>query len=409
MNKELLRINNKETAVQISNNSIKAIRNKDIVKVGARIYDKGLIGVSGQYGDDNVENILKKAENNLRLNIKYPCDISKNININVKDETVKLDDTIIHQAEEFVDELSSLVKELGFVASGTINISQEEVKLANDENLSCSMMRKSLDILIILKEIGSANIFDTGYSLSAKRFDKDLMLKEIGNMCRAHKNPVEVPVNEEGKVRCIFTEDSNILKFFINELRGEKIGTKSSFFNNKFGEKLFGENVTLYLENNVEERGLPFDYEGTLIKGEEDALIKNGVLKIGYADKRTAEKYDLKNTGSGFGDFNGVPELMAPNITLKRGEKTISELIDGKPAILVVECGGGDFTSDGGYGTPVQVAYVFDGEKFIGRIPEISIKSNIYDMYGKDFVGVPKNNLNSESLSKIVVMDMKVN
>lgn len=61
MNKELLRINNKETAVQISNNSIKAIRNKDIVKVGARIYDKGLIGVSGQYGDDNVEDILKKG------------------------------------------------------------------------------------------------------------------------------------------------------------------------------------------------------------------------------------------------------------------------------------------------------------------------------------------------------------
>ncbi|MCI6275340.1 MAG: metallopeptidase TldD-related protein [Clostridium sp.] len=409
MNKELIRINDKETAVQISNNSIKAIRNKDIVKVGARVYSNGLIGVYGQYGDDKIDDIFGKAESNLKLNIKYPCEVSKGITINIKDEIVKIDDTILNKVEDFVEELGALVKELGFVASGTISISEEEVKITNDYDLNCVMSKKGLIIMVILKEIGTANIFDTGYLLNAKEFDKDLMLKEISDICRAHKNFVDVPVNEEGKVRCIFTEDSDILKFFINELRGEKIGTKSSFFNNKFGEKLFDEKFTLYLENNVDEGGVPFDYEGTLIKGKEEALVENGVLQMGYADKRTAEKYGLKNTGSGFGDFNGVPELMAPNLTLKRGEKTLVDLLDGKPSILVVECGGGDFTSDGGYGTPIQVAYVFDGKNFIGRIPEISVKSNIYDMYGKDFIGVPKDNLNPVSLSKLAVIDMKVN
>lgn len=409
MNKELIRINDKETAVQISNNSIKAIRNKDIVKVGARVYSNGLIGVYGQYGDDKIDDIFCKAESNLKLNIKYPCEVSKGITINIKDEIVKIDDTILNKVEDFVEELGALVKELGFVASGTISISEEEVKITNDYDLNCVMSKKGLIIMVILKEIGTANIFDTGYLLNAKEFDKDLMLKEISDICRAHKNFVDVPVNEEGKVRCIFTEDSDILKFFINELRGEKIGTKSSFFNNKFGEKLFDEKFTLYLENNVDEGGVPFDYEGTLIKGKEEALVENGVLQMGYADKRTAEKYGLKNTGSGFGDFNGVPELMAPNLTLKRGEKTLEDLLDGKPSILVVECGGGDFTSDGGYGTPIQVAYVFDGKNFIGRIPEISVKSNIYDMYGKDFIGVPKDNLNPVSLSKLAVIDMKVN
>lgn len=384
-------------------------RNKNIVQLGARIYDNGFIGVCGQYGDDNVDEILKKAENNLRLNIKYPCEVSKDTTINIEDTIIKINHKILQEVEEFVDELGVLMKELGFVASGTISVSEEKVKITNDEKLNCSMIRKNLDILIILKEIGTANIFDTAYCLSIKEFNKTLMLKEIEEMCRAHKNVVQVPLNEEGKVRCIFTEDSDILKFFITELRGDKIGTKSSFFNNKFGEKLFDDKVTLYLENDVDERGIPFDYEGTLIKGEEEPLLKDGVLKMGYADKKTTEKYGLKNTGSGFGSFNGAPELMAPNITLKRGEKTLLELLDGKPSILVVECDGGDFTSDGGYGTPIQVAYVFDGEKFIGRIPEISVKSNIYDMYGKDFVGVPRDNLNSVSLSKLAVIDMKIN
>lgn len=47
MNKELLKIKIKETTVQISNGDIKAIRSKDLVKSGARVYKDGIVGVAG--------------------------------------------------------------------------------------------------------------------------------------------------------------------------------------------------------------------------------------------------------------------------------------------------------------------------------------------------------------------------
>ncbi len=406
MKREVLRIKNRETAVQISNNRVKAIRNKDIVKVGARVYDKGFIGVAGQYGESNLDELFEKAKENLRFNIKYPNEILNNLDIQVKGESNPI---IIEEVETLVKGVEKVVKTYGFVASGTIKFIYNEIDLSNEEKLNCIVKTNKIEVGIILKEIGTPNIFDTTYFSSVKEVNKDIILKGVEDVCKAHKNPANIPVSKNGKIRCIFGQDEQILSFFINELNGQQIGSNSSFFNNKFGEKLFNENVTLYPSNDIEEGGHPFDLEGTLIKGEEDALIEKGILRHGYSDKRTSEKYGLKNTGNGFGDFNGVPTLSGENLNLKRGSKTLKELIDGQQSIFIASAGGGDFTNDGGYGTPVQIAYLFDGDNFIGKIPEISLKSHIYDMFGKDFIGVASDGLYEGSLDKLVVMDMKLN
>lgn len=407
MKKELLRIINKEIAVQVSNNSIKAIRNKDIVKVGARIYDNGLIGVAGQYGDNNIDELFKKAKNNLGFNIKYPCNITTDAQIKVLNEDVK-SEMVLEEAEQLVINIEKITNKYGFIASGNIKFINKEVELTNEENLNCICSDKTVLCEILLKEVGTPNIFDTGYFNRANNLDSDIILKGIEEICIAHKNHVELPSTVDGKIRCIFSDDQ-ILTFFIKELSAQRVGTKSSYFNNKFGEKIFNEDVTLYPSKDLKDGGMPFDFEGTEVKGEDDAFILNGVLLQGYSDKRDAEKYGVRITGSGFGDFNSVPASSPQNFNLKRGNKTLKELIGERPAILILSAGGGDFTNDGGYGTPVQIAYLFDGEKFIGLVPEFSIKSHIYDMYGKDFVGVASDGINEISLDKLVVMDMKLN
>ena len=42
----------------------------------------------------------------------------------------------------------------------------------------------------------------------------------------------------------------------------------------------------------------------------------------------------------------------------------------------------------GEFVTPVQNAMLCDGERFIGRLPEFTLRGTIYDMYGKSFIGV---------------------
>lgn len=58
------------------------------------------------------------------------------------------------------------------------------------------------------------------------------------------------------------------------------------------------------------------------------------------------------------------------------------------PCLFLFVCSGGDWTNEGDYATPVQLAYLMQGGKLIGRLPEFAVSGNVFDLFGKDFVGV---------------------
>ena len=54
--------------------------------------------------------------------------------------------------------------------------------------------------------------------------------------------------------------------------------------------------------------------------------------------------------------------------------------------------GGGGFADNGDYAVPIQYAFLSDGEKILGRVPAFTMVSNLFDIFGKDFVGVGSDN-----------------
>ena len=76
--------------------------------------------------------------------------------------------------------------------------------------------------------------------------------------------------------------------------------------------------------------------------------------------------------------------------------------------LLVMFAGGGDFTPDGKYASPVQLAYLTDGEKLIGRVPEFTIKSSIYDIFGKNFIGMSCDRLYTNNNDRMLVTRMDI-
>ena len=76
MDKEFITIREKETAVKIQNTKINAIRTKDIVKKGVRVYKDEKIGISGAIGDISDKALVDNAIENLSANISYPYDLS---------------------------------------------------------------------------------------------------------------------------------------------------------------------------------------------------------------------------------------------------------------------------------------------------------------------------------------------
>ena len=82
--------------------------------------------------------------------------------------------------------------------------------------------------------------------------------------------------------------------------------------------------------------------------------------------------------------------------------KTISEILDGRKAIFIYITAGGDFTPEGDFASPVQLAFYFDGQKLSGRLPQIQVSSNLYKMFGDDYLGVSTDTLFSHAKNKYI-------
>lgn len=114
-----------------------------------------------------------------------------------------------------------------------------------------------------------------------------------------------------------------------------------------------------------------FDAEGVVNNEYRYALIEKGVIKTPYTDKRTARKFNLPLTGNSDSLYDGVPEVGFINHKIEESQKTLKELLSGEIGIFVMVSSSGDFAA------PVQCAFLFDGERLIGKLPELQLSSNI--------------------------------
>lgn len=114
-------------------------------------------------------------------------------------------------------------------------------------------------------------------------------------------------------------------------------------------------------------------------------------------------------------EIDELHKISSPNdeinehpISIKNSEKTLKELLNGKKGILVFIASSGDFSPDGKFGIPVQLGFLYDGEKLIGRVPEFKLNSDIYSMFSKDFIGVGKDSITQLDKNFGVVINMKI-
>ena len=70
----------------------------------------------------------------------------------------------------------------------------------------------------------------------------------------------------------------------------------------------------------------------------------------------------------------------------KTGEMYSEAYVSGNDLRYLIKA----FKEDGTYAMPVQASYLTDGEKILGLLPPFTMRSNMFDMFGKDLIGVSK-------------------
>lgn len=380
----------KEISLNVVQTEVESVRKKDILKTGLRVYDKGYIGIAGGLGRVDEEELERRAIDNLSLKVPYPYNPSKELKKEVDyREDVPSDEDFVNE----IDELLNILKDEfpDFTFSNKINITEVETRLVNSMGLDLGYKDRLVLGQLIIKEKASANVFDALALYIERQYRRELFLNIIRETLEAYRNPVKLP--KEGKLPVIFMNyDITPVSKLIDELNGYKVGTGASLFKDFMGKMKFNENFTFYQSAEREDLldAQFFDAEGVVNEGFKYALIENGRIVSPYTDKKTAHKFNLPLTGSASGEYDKVPSLSPRNYKIEASDKTLKELLNGQLAVAVVIASGGDFTADGVFGTPVQLAFLSDGERLIGRLPELKLSGELYSMFGEDFIGKSK-------------------
>ncbi|KAF1080050.1 MAG: hypothetical protein GQF41_3726 [Candidatus Rifleibacterium amylolyticum] len=379
----------KQTSLSIVQNSISAIRRKNIQKTGCRVIKNNKIGVAGGLGKVKDEELFARAENALEYGVEYPVEISSNRQLQDRLNELSLDDSQICAAVEHVlDELKR--RHPDFAVSNKVNYSNASLRLTNDAGLSLSHSDSYISWSFALKSSSSTGIMDTFFGIVDRKLEPEKVIEATSAIINAYNNKIELPAGELP----VIIHQSALTRLFQRDLNGKIVGNKASLLQQKFGQKVFADNFSVEIANDPVETFSPrFDSEGAICEDSLRWLIKDGVILRPYTDKRTALRYGFDHTACGEGGYDSVPSLAGCNMEIQHSGKTLPDLLPEGHGILIAIASGGDFTPDGKFATPVQVSYLTDGVKLLGRLPELTIKGSLFDFFGRDFIGVSSDKL----------------
>ena len=407
MIKENIIIKNSNVTVAVAGSEVTSLRIIEEYKKGYRVYENGLIGISGSEDKTSDEIMWKKAIDNLANEVTYPYPVTSNINHNIRCVENQMTN------KEFFESVKHLIATLSkrfpdFIFSNMISMEETTTILTNECNTHLENYDKFYHIAIIVKDKSSSNVFDATIAYDTRRFNEEEIVKNAELILAPYHNVVDI---EDGE----YVVFGNIYEFgrkLITDLAADSCMSGSSMFSNKIGQKIFSEKFTLFADRNPASAIAVsfFDDEGTVNENFRYPLIKEGVFIGPSTSKRDAFKYNLPNTGQAEGQYDGLPSVSPYNVLVAKNDMTIAEITKNQKGVLIAVASGGDATPTGEFSTPVQLGYLVENGKIIGRLPEINVSGNLFRMFNEDYVGMPRDNftIGASEIEHQMAIKMKV-
>ena len=371
--------------VQIEETKIKSFNKDNRANHSYRVYDGEYAGIKYVQGIASDEESYKQAEENLSLKRPYKFSLETGVRHRDKTEQEYSDKELMDIAREAVEHLKTHYPDFTF--SGQIYTDKRTMSMTNTLGLDYSNTDCQLCMQISYKHKDSKDLDDGWFTIGQRKFDFKKFTDMAENYLSSFTNIVGLP--EE-----LIIQDQyyGYMSKFYECLEAENMSLGTSLLSGKIGEKVFSDSFTLLHDVTDKETWFNpfFDGEGVVQPDDKRIYIENGVILSGFADKFTADKYNVPHTGSANVNMHDVPNNGNVRLCIARSDKTAKELLDGRLSVVPIRAAGGGFNDKGEYVTPVQTAMLCDGERFIGRLPEFAFKGSFYDMFGKNFIGVSK-------------------
>ena len=402
MEKEFIKQTEQSVMLNVTGGKIDSFRQVERTTGTVRVYENGCIGVAGALGEPDEEELTEKAQEALRFGIPYPENLEGPL------EAEELHEEEIIPVPEFIPTMQAFLDRLGelcprFALTNKIGMSYQRTEYKNSKGRHLISSGRDFSIMLIAQNRGSGNLFDMAFGWSGTSFDAETLLKEFKREYDAFYVNADI---EPGRYPVVM-EASTVFYRFFNHFVGDLYAAGASLVSGKLGEKIFSDKLTVRDDKNpaTAQSTCFFDAEGCIAPDYRPTLVENGVLKGLVTMKKSAAAYGLPNLGNASATYDGVPDRGFGNLYLDATAKNFKELVPGK-AILLIMAAGGDATPEGHFATPVQMAYLMENGELVGRLPDISVSGDFFDLLGKDYLGTVHNDPLDGAIFSAFMMDV---
>lgn len=402
METEFLKNTTRSVTLNVTGGKIDSFREKEETTGTVRAYENGCIGVAGCLGEPDEAALTVKAKEALSAGIPYPCKLEGPLEREEMHEEELLPiPQFLPTMQSFLDRLGEQCPKFAFSNKLSLRYRRCEYRNSLDRRLASSGWDMSIDLII--QSRGSGNLFDTALGWSGSKFDPEAILSRFQEQYDAFYTPVDL---EPGRYPVVLSA-SDLFGTFLQSFIGEVCAAGASLLSGKLGKKVFSEKLSFRNDMNPDTNPgcCFFDDEGCIAPNLRPTLIEKGVLTGLATTKKSADQYGLPNLGTAIGTYDGVPSLGFHRLYVDPTAEHLRELVPGK-AVYAVLASGGDTTPDGHFATTVQMAYLMENGKLVGRLPELNIGGNFFDLLGKGFLGAVQDEPMHGDLLCAVTMDV---
>lgn len=263
-------------------------------------------------------------------------------------------------------------------------------------------------IVVVAKE---GNDIKTGMSYATgndfSKFDVKNLAKEAVDEALKMLNATSV---KSGDYEIILRNNASadMLEAFTGIFSAESVQKNLSLLKGKLNEKIASEKLTIIDDPYMEDGLASCSFDGEGVACEYKNVIENGVLKTYLHNLKTAKKDGVKTTGNASkGSYKSSIDISPSNFYIKKGEKTLDELILSiKKGILITELQGlhsglnsisGDFSlaasgfeiEDGKIKKPVeQITVAGNYFKMLKEIEDVGSDLK-FGLPGESYIGSP--------------------
>ena len=382
MEKEFLTTTAGSVTLNVTAGKIDSYRRKDETQNTVRVYKDGKIGVAGSLGEADWDALTASAEAALSNGIPYPCSLDANKEALHTAEEIIPSEEFLPTMQRLLDRISDACPRFGI--SNKIKLFNFKSSYKNTAGADLSASDSALSVSLIFQNKGAGNLFDCGFEVTTKSYDEDAIVSDCKQLHDAFYTPVDI---EAGKYPVLFGP-GEFFGIALQHFVGELYASGASLISGKLGQKIANETLTLCDDRDPRtcHGATFFDAEGRVAPDYRQPLVEKGVLTNVLVSKNSAAMFGLPSAATSGAAYDGVPSITFNGFHLAKTHETIAEMIPGK-AIFVAMASGGDMTPDGHFATPVQLAYLVENGEIVGKLPELNISGDFFDIIGDDYIG----------------------